>query len=59
MSQKLTIDERLDKYADFAFDVATLVRAYGEADSEQVKAKAFDKVGKRTQEFMREVQSWV
>ena len=58
--KNLTVDERLDKYVDFCFDVGTLVKAYGAEDtSVDLKAKAFDKLTERTLKFIKEVQSWV
>ena len=58
--KNLTVDERLDKYVDFCFDVGTLVKAYGdrEDNSVEMRAKAFDKLVERTLKFIKEVQSW-
>lgn len=58
MAQKLTIDQRIDKYAEFAFDVGTLVGAYATSESTDVKAKAFDKLVKEWKSFAKEVTSW-
>lgn len=58
MAQKATVDERIDTYADFCFDVGTLVKAYAQDGSSEMKAKAFDKLVKRWQELAKKVTAW-
>lgn len=45
------MEERVDIYADFAFDVLTLTQAAKQADSDKVKARYMEKVVETAEAF--------
>jgi len=58
VSENLTIDQRLDKYVDVLYDIATYAMANSDKP-DALKVKAFDRITKLVKDFAKDAERWL